>query len=256
MKTDLEITAPGAAEGAQLAELYREAQSGLRRVIALGIFCYEIKSKLRHGQFQDWLAKNCQQISYRSVEQYMQLTRDVLGACGLTMADLEARFQIRSTLRICHGGEFLLLPDAEVPPETRALRAKIFEIIDGKSARQLCWEFRSAEPTQLGGDHLWAKWLRAHHPELIHDGKIPTRAQVKKAIREEFLQTQAESHDPSALALAQKKIAVRLLERLTTSLGHAVEFEWLHHCDADLLPALELNLERFTTALRARKARR
>src|ERR1043166_3760200 len=51
----------------RLKQLYREAQQGLRLVVSLGIYCYHIKERLKKGEFQPWLAKNCPDLSYRSL---------------------------------------------------------------------------------------------------------------------------------------------------------------------------------------------
>lgn len=123
------------AAAERLRELYDDAQNGMRRVIALGMYCFELQeSNLKHGEFGPWVEKHCPQISYRSIRNYMQLTKGVLDACGV---------QIGSALPICHGGEILLLPDAQIPDESRKLRGQICELIDGKTQRQLLLEFKS-----------------------------------------------------------------------------------------------------------------
>ena len=133
--------APGAGEALKLGEMYADAQHGMRRVVALGWYCFELKNRLPHGQFLPWVEKHCPQISDRSVNAYMELTKHVLEACGC---------QIRSTLRIFHGGQFLLLADQDISPEARELKGKICAILDGKSQRQLRLAFK--DPRPAGGD--------------------------------------------------------------------------------------------------------
>jgi hypothetical protein len=128
---------------AQLKAFFAEAQNGMRRVVALGMFCYHLKEQLKHGQFQPWLAAACPDISYRSLASYMRLTRSVLEACGIkTIAAFSKKLR---ALHFSNGSEILLLPDADVPAEAKPLREKICSLIDGKSARQLFLEFKQTD---------------------------------------------------------------------------------------------------------------
>jgi hypothetical protein len=141
-RTGPKLKSGGDAEVAShLKSLCDEARNGLRRVVALGLFCFKIKADLPHGQFQPWLDQHCPDISYRSLASYMQLTDGVLKKCGVSKVQ---------SLHFCHGGEFLLLPDAKVPDEARPLRKKIFEIIDGKTAHQLMLDFKQSDEDEDG----------------------------------------------------------------------------------------------------------
>lgn len=131
-----------AKSAAQLKDMVAEAQNGLRRVVALGIFCFEIKSKLAHGQFQPWLTAHCPEISLRSLKAYMQLTTGVLEKCKISLKSFLAKGQ---SLPISHSGEILSLPDAKVPNEAKPLREKICSLIDGKSQSQLFLEFKQVD---------------------------------------------------------------------------------------------------------------
>lgn len=142
-----------AGKDAEAAEQIRhylaEAQNGLRRVVALGLFCIEIKeNQLKHGQFQPWLQAHCPDISYRSLAAYMQLTRSVLEKCGFKT--LEAYFSKVQNLHFCHGGEILLLPEHKIPDAAKPIRSLIFEVIDGKSTHQLMLEFKQADEDEEG----------------------------------------------------------------------------------------------------------
>ena len=45
--------------GKHLMKLFTDAQNGMRRVVAFGLFAWEIKeTKLKHGQWGPWLAEN------------------------------------------------------------------------------------------------------------------------------------------------------------------------------------------------------
>jgi hypothetical protein len=127
---------------AQLKTLVSEAQIGLRRVVALGLFCFDIKSQLPHGQFQPWLKEHCEDLSLRSLKAYMQLTAGVLKKCGTSVKGFLAKGQ---SLPFSHSGEILLLPDNKVPDAAKPLRDKICSLIDGKSQSQLFFEFKQAD---------------------------------------------------------------------------------------------------------------
>ena len=79
-----------------LVTLYHDAHDGIRRVVALGLFCLEVKTRLPHGQFRDWLQQWVSPIDSRiklaSLDAYMGITKNVLTECG---------FQISSALEIC-----------------------------------------------------------------------------------------------------------------------------------------------------------
>lgn len=126
-----------AAQGKLVAEFrrrYEEAESGLRRVLDFGLFCFWVKEEvLKHGQFLPWLEANCPEIRDRSVRGHMQLTRGVLEAAG---------FQIGNTLPICPGGNLFLIGRQDLTPEQAKVRSKADAVIEGKTARQLMLSFK------------------------------------------------------------------------------------------------------------------
>lgn len=190
-----------------MKQLYREAQAGLRRVVSFGIYCFHVKGRLPHGQFERWIEVNCPEVSFRTSQAYMQITAGTMEHCGLTMQEF---LQKRSALRFSHPGEFLMLGDAEIPDEIRPLRNKIFELIDGKSGRQLLLEFKSLDSKMPGGDAVWEKWLRNEHPELLKGDKVPPRNHVPKTIRKEFdawVESRREPVDPKKVLARKQKEA-------------------------------------------------
>jgi len=127
-------------------ELYHDAQTGLRRVVAFGLYAWQVKlHHLRHGQWLRWCEQNVPDLKVRAIQAHMTLAESALEQCGVKSLKRFIESQIRSTLRICHSGEFLLLPDAKVPEPIKPLREKIFSLIDGKSQRQLFAEFKQSE---------------------------------------------------------------------------------------------------------------
>ena len=171
-----------------LKQLVHEAQQGLRKVVAVGLHCYLIKSKLKKGAFKPWLAENCPELSYRSLAAYMQLTGNVLEFVGFTINDF---LQKCSALHFSHPGEILLLPDGSIPKEANPLREKICTLLDGKSYRQLFLEFKGADEVNgeliekgTTGDKQWERWMWEFHVERIAEGKVPTRREAKDLLPE------------------------------------------------------------------------
>jgi hypothetical protein len=171
-------------------ELYVDAQTGLRRIVALGTFCCHWKAQLDHGDFQSWLEANCPKVSYRSVAVYMQITQGVFESIGLPMGDYFSKVQ---QLHFSHPGELLLLPEAKLPDDLRPFQQKAFDLIDGNSQRSLILKLKSNN--SLGGFHPPEEdvqaWLKKHHPELLT--KVGTDrwavlrfADLPEAIQKEF----------------------------------------------------------------------
>ena len=155
-------TGDDAATAKQLNKLFAEAQNGMRRIVALGLFAWEVKlTKLKHGQWGTWLAQHCPKLSEvdangkthasRALRGYMDLTEGVLKNVGfptiekyLTTAALTA-----NDAHLGHG-KFLLIADKKVPEGLKPLREKIFELVDGKTQYALFTEFKQAEQDVAG----------------------------------------------------------------------------------------------------------
>lgn len=141
--------------------LHSGSQNALRRVIAFGLFCWELKElHLKHGQFGRWLAerrphlarldsKTGQPKASNALNSTMHITKGVLTAVGFTVAQyLEKANSLQGG--ICHGGEILLVADKDVPASAKALREKLCSVIDGKTKRQLTFEFAQIEEDEEG----------------------------------------------------------------------------------------------------------
>lgn len=149
MKPQLPITVR-TGDDAEIAErfksLYTDAQNGLRRVVSFGIFAWQVKlHHLKHGQFIKWCKQHFPDTSYRSVNAHMVLAESAMRHAGIKSLRNFIKNQMCSTLHISHCGEFLLLSDAKVPDALKPVRDKVFNIIDGKSQRQLFAEFKQAD---------------------------------------------------------------------------------------------------------------
>ena len=150
-------TGDDAATAKQLNKLFTEAQNGMRRVIALGLFAWQVKeTQLKHGEFGAWLATHCPKLATldamgkphasRALRGYMELTKNVLEGVGFSTIekylDEAAKFSGNKSLN--HGG-FLLIADKKVPESVKPLREKICQLVDGKTQRQLFLEFKQAD---------------------------------------------------------------------------------------------------------------
>ena len=128
-----------AAVAEQLHKLVTEANDGLRRILAAGFFIECIAGELRHGQLGPWLEAHCPHVGQSTVYRWRELARNVAREAGVkipTVGILEGAFQ---------GGNFLTLSTDELPNELFEARARIDEIITGKTAMQLYFELKQTE---------------------------------------------------------------------------------------------------------------
>ncbi|HEV2692251.1 MAG TPA: hypothetical protein VG347_05090 [Verrucomicrobiae bacterium] len=147
-----------AATAKQLTKLFTEAQNGMRRIVALGLFAWEIKEKkLKHGEWGTWLAAHAPKLcrpdsetgkakASAALTNFMDLTKGVLESVGIP--SLEQYFETLSKFprggNLSYGG-LLLLPDKKIPEEAKPLREQIFALVDNKTQRQLFMDFKQAE---------------------------------------------------------------------------------------------------------------
>jgi hypothetical protein len=151
-----------ASTAKELLKRFNDAQLGMRRVVSLGLFAWEVKEKkLKHGQFGKWLAAHCPKLvrireksgtpqPTEALDTYMRLTKGVLQGMGFTIEKYLAHISIPVLDGKCHGGKFLLLPDKKLNPEVKALKEKFCTLVDGKTQRQLCLEFKQVEQKDNG----------------------------------------------------------------------------------------------------------
>lgn len=124
---------------AELHRLVTDANDGLRRILAAGFFIECIAGELKHGQLGPWLEAHCPHVDERTVRRWRDLARNVAEAAKVktdTMSVLDGPWA---------GGNFLTLPTEELPNELSEARARIEDVIAGKTAKQLCFEFKQME---------------------------------------------------------------------------------------------------------------
>ena len=147
----------------RLVKLFNEANNGMRRIVSLGLFAWEVKEgQLKHGEWGPWLAANAPVLSRidsetqkpkasSALSAYMDTTRGVLENVGFpTIAKyLEESAKFPRGREFKQGG-FLLLPEKKVPVAMKPLREKICALVDGKTQKQLHLEFKQTEEDEDG----------------------------------------------------------------------------------------------------------
>lgn len=126
----------------QLDALIKDAESGLRRIVTAGLFIVEITQDLPHGQFGPWLAEHLPNRSRATVFRWKALALNVMEACGLKVSLCDFSKPLHKVMT---------LPMAKVPKDAKEARAKMDELIEGKTYRQLFFEFKQAEE-RVGDD--------------------------------------------------------------------------------------------------------
>ncbi len=175
----------------RLKQMNRWSKEGLRRQLAFGAELWDVKVRLPHTKFGPWLKTNCAEISWRWANVLMLSWRGALDHCKLTP---EGFIQIRSSFQFAHSGDLLLLEPDRIPDGLKAIRETIFGLVDGKSHRQFLLDVKSTTDDgngevivkRPGGDGVWRKWVEAQHPELVKDGKVPSRERVPAKVRKDF----------------------------------------------------------------------
>ena len=228
-----------AATAKELLKRYTDAQTGMRRVVAFGLLAWEVKeTKLKHGEWGPWLAAHAPALcrtdaatgkpkSSHALDTYMSLTKGVLESLGFTVSKYLNHISNSPEGGICHNGKYLLLADKTLPAEARALKARICELVDGKTQRQLFLDFKQAEDDGSGG-------LRAKHGRLKGQGgaskeQREAAQQAATSAEHEAIRTRAantaewllevadDAHLGVALDTAEK---TTLLEALDTAAGY------------------------------------
>ncbi|HEX3856546.1 MAG TPA: hypothetical protein VHY30_04530 [Verrucomicrobiae bacterium] len=146
------------AHADKLEELNTQAQSARRVDVALGLFCFELKEiHLQYGQFGKWLAEHRPNLARQdkegnwkpsgSLESAMWMAKSALEVCGYKIGDyIElVQKQFPCAHGNCDASQLMLLPAAKLPQEFKKLRDEIFELVDGKSQRQLRQEFKQVD---------------------------------------------------------------------------------------------------------------
>lgn len=141
----------------QIGSMFHDAQIGMRRIIALGIFAWELKlGQLKHGEFGAWLAvhrpelatphsKTGKPMASRALQGHMAVTKGVLKDAGYDTVKKFLNFAKSANDADLTSGRFLLIEEKKVSDELKPLREKICAMVDGKTAKQLNLEYVNIE---------------------------------------------------------------------------------------------------------------
>jgi hypothetical protein len=225
-----------AAIAAQLTEKFNQAQNGMRRIIALGLFAWEIKeTQLKHGQWGHWLAAHAPDLcrpdsltgkpkASGALTNYMDLTRGVLENVGFKTVGkyLGAAAKFPRDGNLSHG-DFLLIEDKNVPADVKPIREKIFDLVDGKTQKQLFLEFKQAEEDETGaakphrgqlkGSKGLTKEMRERAAERQEAARIGELEEDTKATVKFLL----ENSDAKNFGVLDPKTLAKLSEALETA---------------------------------------
>jgi hypothetical protein len=138
---------------------YRRAISGTLEMLRFGAMLVEIDSDLRrevkNGCIQSgetiksWLEKNCPDVNYKTAMRFKHLADNLQREFNIP-----AKVSLTAALPAADGST--MVPEA-VPESKRGkvvdIQAEIWEFVQGKSARQLLFDFGMAERKATGGDH-------------------------------------------------------------------------------------------------------
>jgi hypothetical protein len=221
-----EYQRPYSAE--QITEQYRKAVSGCLEMIRFGAMMIEVESGLdvsRHNpdgsgeSLKGWLEDNCPAINYKTALRFKGLAEGLqfhlripdswplrLALPSATDQDAEVNADLAGELGI-------------KPKRLAQMRKEIWDFLEGKSARQLVFDFGCAETAPKGGDR-----------------------------RSGLKMTEEEKHDRS-IQMAQNI----WLESLETLLGEARICKSLMLFDEGMLDAILLKLDTIRDAVKAAK---
>jgi hypothetical protein len=232
-------TGDDAKVAAKLTELHGQAQNAMRTIGGFALYCFQIKfCALKHGQWLPWLEANCPGLPARSVTAYMSLTESALRSCGVKKIKpwiMALSAQIGSALPICHSGELLLLPEAPVPEKLAKVRQKFFDVVDGKSMRQLFAEFKQVDEN---GRPKRGNLSGRGNPKRQRD-RAKMSAEERRIDDMEIKAVEAtewllEVADDKHLGLIDEQIRRKLLDALDTTAGYVRALDRARQPEADI----------------------
>jgi hypothetical protein len=239
MKNTLATKAPQLRNGkdaevaAELGRLVRDAQDATRRILICGLFIEHIVANLPHGQFGPWVEAHKAEIGvvYSRICSWRQFAAEALKYAGIQNSCMQ-EFSLP-----LH--ETLALPLAEVPADAIEVRSKIDDLIDGKSVRQLMFEFREG---------------KVHDDRLVRTGRGGDRTEHRSGVRR--TQEQIARHEFETRARMACTHAISDIGRLLIVEGPNGERGWwiLDDHELDRLKGLAHDLHRGCLEFQQRRA--
>lgn len=201
-----------------VTEQYRKAISGCLEMIRFGAMMIEVSTvvsrvRLRSAEgriegreqgLKGWLEEHCPEVNYKTALRFMALAEGVQRTCGLPVGlpmhlalpgpdgaiDIEAEWERQG-------------PGRPVSAERlKELRAQVWELVEGKSARQLLFSFMAPtadkggarpapaapSPTQAHDDTiaLWTEHVRWFHASIRHQEHLLLSTPELKGLMDEL----------------------------------------------------------------------
>jgi hypothetical protein len=169
-----------------------------------GVELGQVKTRIPHGQFQEFCTRYLPQIPERSAQRYMSFA-DALRSKSATVADLANK-----PLQIANG----TLPEKQ---KEEVLKA-VHDIADGKTLTQLYRDLGIIrQPEKAGGYRPDLKALKKFLEEKYPSFVGTKWADLPEPIQKEFRKTHKPKIDPKLLAQSKQEKADHLFSDLTDS---------------------------------------
>lgn len=168
--------------------------NALRKVVICGLLLLNAKDSCKHGEFGPWLHQNVypelteeefRNSKWRNANRWMDTARAV---CDRIQIGHNVQFDVHGRQLPFH--TVLQLESCDLPPSVASVSSVVDNFLKGKTATQLQFEWRTADPAAPGGFRplkaQLADWLAKKHPDLAGTAfsELPAdiQAQYKKFI--------------------------------------------------------------------------
>jgi hypothetical protein len=158
---------------------YKRAVAGALEMVRFGAMLVEIDTALAAGgqdpngrrgeeSLHGWLEAHCPDINYKTAMRFKLLAEGVQRACNVPA-------KISLSLAMPGPDGQTVLPPGKCPiPPTRLekIQADVWDLVTGKSARQLMFDFAAADPKPKGGpNHTEKLSAEDKHAKAVADAK-------------------------------------------------------------------------------------
>ncbi|MBN9691329.1 MAG: hypothetical protein J0M24_13920 [Verrucomicrobia bacterium] len=196
MNTELMKAPSGAVAESQVlavlkpawAELAREEDSYVRKCAVVGLMLNAVSDQLGHGELGPWLHRNVfpevvvpegkrldDLPHWRRARRWMEAGRNVVQLAQIGHVSDLAAVELANAV--------LGRDQKPLSESSAAMLDRFVAAVDGKTLAQLTFKFAGLELAK-GGDKEWEAFIRAKHPEMIVDGKVPSRGKAGKVSKD------------------------------------------------------------------------
>jgi hypothetical protein len=160
------------------------AKNAIKDAILCGLLLITTKSKLPHGEFGYWIAKELPELTPSTASRWMNLADDFLEHPEIKTAlhNGSTKRDVYSALLISTGDydtEALPANNGQIK-DLSALSETCNRTLTGATQKSITWKIVGQPST--GGDVAWQAWIRRHHPELVVNETFPQKREVPKDV--------------------------------------------------------------------------